>query len=136
MEGKDVYTVGRKTRSDQRNPKKSHQKMSEKTAWGASMGGQKTCGFSVKDHFGLVPSYIIQSVLAMLICRRSCRTFSMNSGSTKDRPVTASKECSIFSYQMVKHSKKILVPSLVFYPLSSSIIILSPTVIQFCLGVI
>lgn len=54
-------------------------------------GGQKTCGFSVKDHFGLVPSYIIQSVLAMLICRRSCRTFSMNSGSTKDRHVTPSE---------------------------------------------
>ena len=45
----------------------------------------------MKDHFGLVPSDIIQSVLAMLICRRSCRKFSMNSGSTKDWHVNPSE---------------------------------------------
>ena len=93
----------------------------------------------MKDHFGLVPSYIIQSVLAVL--SKVFNEFRFYKRSTC-HPI---RECSILSDQMVKHWKKYGFPHhdfwfirlwLIFYPLSSSIIILSPTVIIFWLGVI
>ena len=75
----------------------------------------------------------------------SFRKFSMNSGSTKDRHVTPSENAVYLVSRWWNIGKKYWFPHhnlwfirlwLIFYPLSSSIIILNPTVIQFWLGVI